>query len=224
LGLAAPPPAAAQGKSARDEVREVLKAPEFQEYKESGTWAYRGNRSERKPTGVDLGFWAKLGQLLASVQEFLQWTLAALAVIGLVYLLQRWMPRWLDAPRAAYRPPDALFGLALAPESLPDDVAAAAAALVREGRLREALSLLYRGALSVLVHRNHVALAEGDTEGDCVRAARKALPENAAEYFARLVQTWTGAAYAGRLPDAARAESLCRDWAPHFGPQASPAR
>jgi hypothetical protein len=224
LGLAASPPAAAQGKSARDEVREVLKAPEFQEYKESGTWAYRGKRSERKPTEVDLGFWAKLGQLLASIQEFVLWTLAALAVIGLVYLLQRWMPRWLDAPRAAYRPPDALFGLALAPESLPDDVAAAAAALVREGRLREALSLLYRGALSVLVHRNHVALAEGDTEGDCVRAARKALPENAAEYFARLVQTWTGAAYAGRLPDAARAESLCRDWAPHFGPQASPAR
>jgi hypothetical protein len=222
LGLAAPPPAAAQAKSARDEVREVLKAPEFQEYKESKGWVYRGKRSERKSAQADLGFWAKLGLFLAGIQEALMWALAALAVLGALYLLRRWMPRWFETSPAVYRPPDALFGLALAPESLPDDVAAAAAALVRQGRLRDALSLLYRGALSVLVHRDHVPLAEGDTEGDCVRAASKALPAGAAEYFAQLVQSWTGAAYAGRLPDIAGAERLCRDWAPHFGPKASP--
>jgi len=195
----------------------VLKAPEFQEYKEEKQWVYGGRTKERKPADVNLGFWAKLGQFLASLQEVLLWALAVLAVVGLLYVLRRWLPQWLDAPRPAYRPPDALFGLALAPESLPDDVAAAAAALVREGRLREALSLLYRGALSVLVHRNHVPLVEGHTEGDCVRAARAALPQGGAEYFARLVQTWTGAAYAGRLPDASGAEALCREWAPHFG-------
>ena len=218
-GLAALVPlrAEAQAKSAREEVREVLKAPEFQEYREEKHWVYGGRQKERKPADLDLGFWAKLGQLLASLQEVLLWALAALAVVGLLYVLQRWSPRWLEAPRAAYRPPDALFGLALAPESLPDDVAAAAAALARAGRLREALSLLYRGALSVLVHRHHVPLAEGHTEGDCVRAARSALAPGGAEYFARLVQTWTGAAYAGRLPDAAGAEALCREWTPHFG-------
>lgn len=219
VGLAAvtPLPAAAQAKSPRTEVREVLKAPEFQEYKQVKQWVYRGGQKERKPAGVDLGFWAKLGQLLASLQEVLLWTLAALAVVGLLYVARRWTPQWFGAPRAADRPPDALFGLALAPESLPDDVAAAAAALVRAGRLREALSLLYRGALSVLVHRDHVPLAEGHTEGDCIRAAQTALPQGGAEYFARLVQTWTGAAYAGRLPDAAGADALCREWAPHFG-------
>ena len=214
--IATPAPAGAQEKSAKDEIREVLKAPEFQEHKEIRRWVYRGESKSRN-IDDDADFWVKLGQLLASLQEFLLWTLAALGVIGLLYVLRRWMPQWLAPAVEIYRPPDALFGLALAPESLPEDVAGAAAALVREGRLREALSLLYRGALSVLVHRNHVPLAEGDTEGDCVRAARAALPEAAAEYFARLVQTWTGAAYAERLPDPAGAAALCRDWTPYFG-------
>jgi hypothetical protein len=57
-----------------------------------------------------------------------------------------------------------------------------------------------------------------------VRAARKALPQAAADYFARLVQNWSAAAYAGRLPDAPGAEALCREWAPHFAQAAEEAR
>jgi hypothetical protein len=217
--LAAPLPADAADRTAKQEITEVLKAPEFQEYREGKTWRYRGETKDAKRSAANADFWSNLGLFFAEIAEALVWIAAALAVVGLVLALRRWVPRWLEREPQAYRPPDALFGLALAPESLPDDVAAAAAALVREGRLREALSLLYRGALSVLVHRDHVPLAEGDTEGDCVRAARKALPATAGEYFARLVQTWTAAAYAGRLPDAPGAAALCRDWAPHFAPR-----
>jgi hypothetical protein len=215
----APSPAHAADKSAQQEVAEVLKAPEFQEYREGKTWRYRGDQKNAKRAQPDLGFWSNLGLFLAEIAEAVVWIVAALAVVGLILALRRWMPAWLARAPQAYRPPDALFGLVLAPESLPDDVAAAAGALARAGRLREALSLLYRGALSVLVHRDRVPLAEGDTEGDCVRAAQKTLPANAGDYFARLVQTWTAAAYAGRLPDAGGAEALCREWAPHFAPR-----
>jgi hypothetical protein len=217
--LAAPLPADAADRTAKQEIAEVLKAPEFQEYREAKRWRYRGETKDAKPNPGNADFWSNLGLFFAEIAEALVWIAAALAVVGLVLALRRWVPGWLEREPRAYRPPDALFGLSLAPESLPDDVAAAAAALVRAGRLREALSLLYRGALSVLVHRDHVPLAEGDTEGDCVRAARKALPASAGDYFARLVQTWTAAAYAGRLPDAPRAVALCRDWAPHFAPR-----
>jgi hypothetical protein len=220
--LAAPLPADAADKSAKQEIAEVLKAPEFQEYREGKTWRYRGETKDAKRNPRDVDFWSNLGLFFAEIAEAVVWIAAAAAVVALVVALRRWMPGWFEREPRAYRPPDALFGLALAPESLPDDVAAAAAALVREGRLREALSLLYRGALSVLVHRDHVPLAEGDTEGDCVRAARKALPATGGDYFARLVQTWTAAAYAGRLPDAPSAAVLCRDWAPHFAAQTTP--
>ncbi len=226
VALGAPSPAAAQARSAAEEIREVLRAPEFQEYREGGRWVYRGGRGDRAAPGThgdgkaefsDLGFLDKLAQLLADLKQYLLWTLVAVAAVAFAVLLHRRAPRWFEPPATKYRPPDALFGLALAPESLPDDVAGAAAELVRAGRLREALALLYRGALSVLAHRDHVALAEGDTEGDCVRAARGALPEPAVAYFVRLVQAWTDAAYAGRPPDADRAAQLCAEWPPHFG-------
>jgi F0F1-type ATP synthase membrane subunit c/vacuolar-type H+-ATPase subunit K len=217
--LVAPPPAVAADKSAKAEIREVLKAPEFQEYREGKVWRYRGEAKDRKPDELDVGFWSNLGLFLAEIWQALAWLAAGLAAVGLALVLRRWVSQWMERKPEAYRAPDALFGLSLAPESLPDDVAGAAAALVRAGRLREALSLLYRGALSVLVHRDHVPLAEGDTEGDCVRAARKALPQAAGDYFARLVESWSSAAYAGRLPDARGAESLCREWSPHFAPR-----
>lgn len=226
IGLAAlvtPPPAFAADKSAKEEIREVLKAPEFQEYREGKVWRYRGDAKDAKRDQPDIDFWSNLALFLAEIWQALTWVAVAVAVVGLLFALRRWAPLWFERKPAAYRAPDALFGLSVAPESLPDDVAGAAAALVRAGRLREALSLLYRGALSVLVHREHVPLAEGHTEGDCVRAAQQALAPAAGDYFARLVQSWTAAAYAGRLPDARGAEALCREWAPHFGPAGTPA-
>jgi hypothetical protein len=217
--LLAPQHAFAADRSAKAEIREVLKAPEFQEYREGKVWRYRGERKEQKRDQADIDFWSNLALLLAEISQALVWLAVGLAVVGLLLVLRRWVPRWLERKPDAYRAPDALFGLSLAPESLPDDVAGAAATLVHEGRLREALSLLYRGALSVLVHRDHVPLAEGHTEGDCVRAARAALPQAAGDYFTRLVQSWTAAAYAGRPPDARGAEALCHEWAPHFAPR-----
>jgi len=222
---AAPPPATAQEKSAKAEIREVLKAPEFQTSKEALVWRPRGDRKAEKPDRSMLDFWDNVGAFLAQISQALMWIAVAAGVVALILFLRRYLPQFLAADADRYRPPDALFGLAVTPESLPDDVAGTAAALARAGRLREALSLLYRGALSVLVHRDHVPLAEGDTEGDCLRAAQKALPGEASGYFARLVRAWQAAAYAGRLPGVAETEALAREWAPAFAarpPAAAP--
>jgi hypothetical protein len=97
----------------------------------------------------------------------------------------------------------------LAPETLPADVGAAAAALAREGRLREALSLLYRGALSELVHTRGVRLLASHTEGEAVRLANLA-------YFATLVDSWQRCAYAQRLPHAAEVERLASEYRSAF--------
>jgi len=216
---AAPPPATADDKSAKAEIKEVLKAPEFQTSKEAMTWRYRGERKGQKPDRSASDFWDNVGAFLAQISQSLLWIAAAAGVVALLLFLRRHLPQFLAENPDRYRPPDALFGLAVTPESLPDDVAGAAARLAREGRLREALSLLYRGALSVLVHRDHVPLAEGDTEGDCLRAAQQVLPRDASSYFGRLVHAWQAAAYAGRLPGLAEAETLARDWAPVFAPR-----
>ncbi len=224
LALAAlaggPAPAFAADKSAKQEIKEVLKAPEFQQSREELVWRYRGERAKpQDKTGSD--FWGNVGAFFAQISQTLLWIAVGVGVVVLAALARRYLLPFLERAPDTYSPPDALFGLAVTPESLPEDVAGTAARLAREGRLRDALSLLYRAALSVLVHRDHVPLAEGDTEGDCVRAARKALPRGGAEYFARLVLAWQRAAYAGRLPQAAEAEALAREWAPHFAAPAA---
>ncbi len=216
---AAPPPSAAAEKSAASEIQEVLRAPEFQTSKEAMSWRYRGERKEREAVRSAADFWANVGAFFAQIAEALLWIAVAAGVVLLLVFLRRYLPQFLAENPDRHRPPDALFGLAVTPESLPDDVAGTAARLAHEGRLREALSLLYRGALSVLVHRDHVPLAEGDTEGDCLRAARDALPLAGSDYFGRLVRAWQSAAYAGRLPEVPETEALARDWAQHFAPQ-----
>jgi hypothetical protein len=127
-----------------------------------------------------------------------------------IWWAARMLPRArLGPPPEPYRPPEALFGMDLAPEKLPPDVGAAAAALAREGKLREALGLLYRGALSELVHKRGVQLLPSHTEGEAVRLAR--LP-----YFGSLVEAWQQCAYARRMPPAAEVERLAAEYGQAF--------
>jgi hypothetical protein len=116
----------------------------------------------------------------------------------------------------AEAPPTQLFGLAISPDSLPRDVAAAALAAAHRGQLREALSLLYRGALSHLVHQRGLRIGSGATEGDVMSLARRLLPAATAGYFDRLLPAWVDLAYAHRIAEHAQVERLCREYAAHF--------
>jgi hypothetical protein len=97
----------------------------------------------------------------------------------------------------------------LAPDTLPADVPEAAARLAAAGKLRDALSLLYRGALSELVHKRGVQLLASHTEGEAVRLAAMA-------YFAALVDAWRRCAYARRLPSNDEVEQLTKKYRETF--------
>ena len=208
-------------KSAREEIRKVLKTPEFSQQKEVTRWHYLGESKEESKPKESFAFWRALSLLFGKTAEAILWVAVVLLVVFALYYLRKFIPEPKLRNAPGYRPPDALFGFDLAPESLPDDVAGAAKEMARAGRLREALSLLYRGALSALVHRHHLPFDPGDTEGDCALAVRTNLPTSA-DYFARLVETWQGLAYAARRPDVAGIERLCDEWRPHFSPAAAP--
>jgi len=221
FAFAAPDTLAQQLKppeAARKEIVEVLKDPDFQEWRDKLRWRYRSEgrpaEESRKTT-----FMTNLVTLLGQIAEFGMWLLVAAGVVVVLLAARRYLPHLLESREERYRPPDALFGLNVTPESLPADPAGTALDLVVRGRMREALSLLYRGALVSLVHAHHVPLTEGHTEGDCVRAARTALTRESAQYFERLVGAWQAAAYAARMPTAEAAADLAREWAAHFGSQ-----
>lgn len=214
MGLTPPASAVAAEKIAEQEIAEILKAPEFQQCRDGMEWRYRGQKKEDGQSNTRI--FNELARLLGEISQTLLWIAAAVGSIVLLFMARRYLPGWFESKAIDYRPPDSMFGLDVAPESLPDDVAATALGLVREGRVREALSLLYRGALSALIHRDHLRLGAGDTEADCLRTARGKLPDGGANYLTQLVSAWSSAAYAARMPTMAEAEALARAWPPHF--------
>jgi hypothetical protein len=105
-----------------------------------------------------------------------------------------------------------VMGLAVSPETLPDDVPAAALTLWRQGRHHVALGLLYRGAISRIIEAGRVEIRESDTEGDCLRRVEQAGSAAQPDYFRGITGAWTRLAYAGRRPEDLEVETLCRQW------------
>ncbi|HOD33175.1 MAG TPA: DUF4129 domain-containing protein, partial [Holophaga sp.] len=80
---------------------------------------------------------------------------------------------------------------------------------------REALALLYRGALAHLVRVEHATIPPGATESEVLGIAQQALPEGAGAYLARLTRAWCRVAYGGAAPEASD-RHLCGEWSLHF--------
>ena len=189
-------------KEPKREIAEVLKAPEFPHEREVMQWQARDRPS---PSDSSRPEWLRgIGYAFAAAARVALWVGAVAALVYVVWWIMRIGPRGGTPAPEPYRPPAALFGMALAPESLPPDVAAAAAALAGEGRPREALGLLYRATLSALVHRRGVPLAAGHTEADVLAL----VPVEAKAFMEGLVRAWRDCAYARRDPPPNEIERL----------------
>jgi hypothetical protein len=187
-------------KEPKKEIAEVLKAPEFPHERDAMRWLprNRGEPAAREAPRFALGGW------IAQIARVLLWALIAAAVVALLWWLYRMLPRFALPRREAYRPPASLFGMELAPESLPADVPGAALLLLQQRKVREALALLYRGALSNLVHQRGVELLASHTEAEVLGLS----PAESAPYLQTLIEAWRACAYASRPPEAAAVEQL----------------
>lgn len=106
----------------------------------------------------------------------------------------------------------AVMGMDVSPESLPDDIAEAARVAWREGNYQLALSLLYRGSITWMIHRADVPIEESDTEGDCLRRAKELPDAGMVRYFSDLTQQWISVAYGKKQPDDQDMVVLCDRW------------
>jgi hypothetical protein len=103
------------------------------------------------------------------------------------------------------------MGMAVAPESLPQDIPGAAMDLWRVGRRQEAMSLLYRGTISKLISNGGVEIAESDTESDCLRRVEAEAAAHAG-YFGGLTEAWMRLAYGRSAPPDEAMQELCARW------------
>jgi hypothetical protein len=225
LALAAQPNVPAAGETpARAEVRSalemvandpnlaaertvnMLRFKEAEPVSEEPWWWQWANAIARWFRGL-FGWVAESGRLIV-------WALAILGVALLAIYIAR-LVRARGLPRVPDKlvPPSHVRDLDIRPESLPEDVGAAALELWRRGEQRAALALLYRGLLSRLAHAHAVPIRASSTEGECLALARPRLAEPSALYASRLVEVWAAAVYGARAPATGVVESLCGEFA-----------
>ena len=160
---------------------------------------------------------------IAESGRLIVWVLGALGAALLALFIAR-LIRERGPPRAPkqFVAPSHVRDLDIRPESLPDDVGAAALALWDRGEQRAALALLYRATLSRLVHVHSVPIRASSTEGECLALARQRVQAATASYAARLVETWTGAVYGARTPGTGVVQSLCGEFAAALDAKGAP--
>lgn len=160
---------------------------------------------------------------LAKTARVAVWVVGALLVALVLVGARRWAQT--RGPGKLEPIPDLpshVRNLDIRPESLPDDIGAAASAQWAAGAHLPALSLLYRGALSRLVHVYAVPIQGASTEDECVALSRLRLGAAPGDFVAGLVGAWQLAVYGARLPEEDRVIALCRDFDLHLR-QAPPA-
>jgi len=170
-----------------------------------------------------LDWLVNLVRWLSESARLLVWLAGAIAVAMLLVGLRHWIRARADS-KAPPRPhlPSHVQSLDIRPESLPDHIGAAAAALWAKGESRAALSLLYRGALSRLVHDHAVPIRAASTEGECVELVRRKVDAPRVAFFAQLVRAWQLAVYGSRLPTNDEALALCREFDEQLGLRPAP--
>jgi hypothetical protein len=150
---------------------------------------------------------------IGSYGRLIAWALGIVALGAAVIWATRYFARQQPEAAAEIAPlPTHISNLDIRPEGLPADVGDAARALWLQGQHRQALSLLYRGALSRLVNRFAVPIHASSTEAECVEAAARGADGGVLAYFRELVEVWLRATYAGELPAQESILHLCRNF------------
>jgi len=177
--------------------------------------------STDEPWWAPLARWTRgLFGWLAESGRLLVWVVGALAAVLLtVFIVRLVRARGLPRVPKQFVAPSHVRDLDIRPESLPDDVGAAALALWERGDQRAALALLYRGTLSRLVHVHSVPIRASSTEGECLALARPRLSESSARYAANLVAVWTAAVYGAEVPAGGAVQALCGEFGPALDPK-----
>ena len=144
------------------------------------------------------------GGLAALIGFLVYWLVKNHQVLNLLKL-----SRGQDGPQSTTK---TVVGLDVTPESLPEDLLAAAREALKQGDHQKALGLLYRGSISHFISEEFLSIKESDTEYDCVRTVREGGEQERAGYFAQLTDHWVSLAYGNVRPADEIYEQLFTLW------------
>ncbi|MES2821558.1 MAG: DUF4129 domain-containing protein [Pseudomonadota bacterium] len=224
--------------AARQQIEQLLTQPPFEHQESVTRWRFGPEEKEKPaeeltPEDIDslkdlleafitLGaLWGVIGGL-AVFFEVLLWAALASLLALLIWRYREWLSTFaarVGLPQRKRRNvPAVLFGLELAPESLPADVATEAERLWAD-HPREALGLLYRALLSRLLHDLRLPLKGSHTEGEVLQLVLALEQAELGRFAQVLTRHWQNLAYGHRLPPDNLKRGLCEGWRRLFKPQ-----
>jgi hypothetical protein len=178
------------------------------------TLRWTGARMNHSGTPAWLKWIAGLFRWVDQSARVLVWS-AVVMLVGLLIVYIVRVARTHGLPHAAepFVVPTHVRDLDIRPESLPDDIGAAARALWDGGEHRAALALLYRGLLSRLAYVHGIPIRDSSTEGDCLALASHHLPQRPRDYTTLLIGVWQRFVYGRENVRSTTVYGLCNDFA-----------
>jgi hypothetical protein len=176
-------------------------------------WVRRSDPEPTEPRGSLQWLLDLMGWLAQSARVLVWVTVALLTGLLVVFVLRLIKERSPSMGPGRKIIPTHVQDLDIRPESLPDNIGSAARALWDSGDQRAALSLLYRGLLSRLVHVHNIPIRDSSTEGDTLELTATRMREDKRDYVTRLIRVWQHAVYGGRAPESGALHGLCDEFA-----------
>ncbi len=201
-------------------IAEIMQRRELNNEKTTHNWVkIKEEKKKKKSDSWDIvKFFKPFVSFISMVFESALWIALAIGLLILFITRKNWLP-YLNLRKKEttdYEAPEVMFGMDIRPESLPDNIPEAARKLWNEHKHRDALSLLYRGALAQLVTKNQLALKASQTEGDILTLAKQALLPAQHSYLKHLTEQWKQIAYAHHLPEDSSVAVLFDNWDSDF--------
>jgi hypothetical protein len=215
-------------RAAQHSIEQLLEQPPFEHRETVTRWRFGEQEQAAEPSEEQLSGLLELLEKFFKLAEF--WNsidavalffeaLLWVALLGLAALLVWRYRQWLGAfagrlglPQRTTTPPSRqLFGLEVAPESLPADVAGTVERLWTE-QPRAALGLLYRALLSRLLDDYRLPLNSAHTESEVLRLVQGLDHSELSSFSQALTLHWQNLAYGHRLPPDELRQTLCQDW------------
>ena len=144
------------------------------------------------------------------------WVIVTLMVVGLIWLIitNRQIFKVGSGEKSGEKKKiiRTVAGMNVTTESLPMRLVEVAQELWNQGLRKEALGLLYRGAISSLITRQLVDIEESDTEMDCLHRVLSTGEPAYPQYFEALTTAWMMQAYALSSPNDELMQRIWSQW------------
>jgi len=208
-------------EKSKEVIKQVMQRSELSNEKKVHNWVEIEKEEKKEDEDTSPGifyiirkFFKPVVKLISVLFESSLWAALGIGILFLFLSRKHWLHLFSLSQKELpqHDIPEVLFGMDIRPQSLPDNIPEAARALWRKQKHREALSLLYRGALAQMANRDQIPLKSSQTEGDILKLTRQKLPEIRHQYLQQLTQQWKQIAYAHHLPADEKINFLLDHW------------